>query len=96
MIVQIAAGSYVTRALPCIRLETAQANCLGVTAWSGIGPIDPRSRRLKTSDNVIGRFHQSVHHFHGSDVDNRLVLRYWPGASERVTKDGGFGGQRVS
>lgn len=44
MIVQIAAGSYVTRALPCIRLKTSQSNCLGVTAWSGIGPIDPRSR----------------------------------------------------
>jgi hypothetical protein len=41
---RMAAESYVTWALPCIRLKTSQSNCLGVTAWSGIGPIDPRSR----------------------------------------------------
>ena len=40
---RMAAESYVTRVLPCIRLKTSQSNCLGVTAWSGIGLIDPRS-----------------------------------------------------
>ena len=35
---------YVMWALPCIRLKTSQSNCFGVTAWNGIGPIEPRSR----------------------------------------------------
>src|SRR5690349_12160763 len=48
----------------------------------------------ETSDNVIGRLHQSVHHLMGQMLSNRLVLRYWSGSSKRMAKDGGFGGER--
>ena len=52
---------------------------------------DPTTQQLAAE--ACTSIEQLVHHLMGKMLRNRLVLRYRPGAPERVAKNGGFGGQ---